>query len=86
MKLTIINSVPNFLDEQVQLSSPYFLEYLSYKFLKLTQVFVHLSTAYCHLNERVLYEKPYPPPASPHHVIKCCEWMSEDVLDSITPK
>ncbi|KAL3270865.1 hypothetical protein HHI36_021382 [Cryptolaemus montrouzieri] len=54
--------------------------------MKNLMVFVHLSTAYCHLNERVLYEKPYPPPASPHHVIKCCEWMSEEVLETITPK
>ncbi|XP_023014773.2 putative fatty acyl-CoA reductase CG5065 [Leptinotarsa decemlineata] len=50
------------------------------------KVFIHLSTAYCHLHERVLYEKVYPPPADPHHVIKTVEWMSDDVIDSITPK
>ncbi|XP_044260302.1 putative fatty acyl-CoA reductase CG5065 isoform X2 [Tribolium madens] len=49
-------------------------------------VFAHLSTAYCHLHERVLYEKAYPPPSSPHHVIKACEWLDEEVLDTITDK
>lgn len=45
-----------------------------------------MSTAYCHLSERVLEEKPYPPPTSPHHVIKTVEWMSEEIVDSITDK
>ncbi|KAJ8972130.1 hypothetical protein NQ314_000356, partial [Rhamnusium bicolor] len=52
----------------------------------LLNVFSHLSTAYCHLYERVLYEKVYPPPADPHHVIKTVEWMNEEVIDSVTPK
>lgn len=34
----------------------------------------------------MLQEKPYPPPASPHHVIKTVEWMSEEIVDSITDK
>lgn len=45
-----------------------------------------MSTAYCHLNEKILYEKAYPPPASPIHVIKACEWMSDEILDSVTDK
>ncbi|CAH1959206.1 unnamed protein product [Acanthoscelides obtectus] len=49
-------------------------------------IFVHLSTAYCHLNEKVLHEKVYPPPADPHKIIKTVEWMDEDVIDLITPK
>lgn len=56
------------------------------KEMKNLLVFAHLSTAYCHLNERILEEKPYPPPASPHHVIKTVEWMSEEIVDSITDK
>lgn len=56
------------------------------KEMKKLLVFGHLSTAYCHLNEKILYEKAYPPPASPEHAIKCAEWMSEEVLDSITGK
>lgn len=50
------------------------------------KTFAHLSTAYCHLNERILEEKPYPPPASPYHVIKTVEWMNEEIVDSITDK
>nr|CAI5862009.1 unnamed protein product [Callosobruchus analis] len=49
-------------------------------------IFVHLSTAYCHLNEKVLYEKIYPPPADPHMIIKTVEWMEEDIIELITPK
>ncbi|XP_018571925.1 fatty acyl-CoA reductase 1-like, partial [Anoplophora glabripennis] len=53
---------------------------------KKLMLFSHLSTAYCHLHERVLYEKIYPPPADPHRVIQTVEWMNEDVINSITPK
>lgn len=49
-------------------------------------VFNHVSTAYCHLKEKVLYEKAYPPPADPHMIIKLVEWMDERVIDSITEK
>ncbi|XP_025834144.1 fatty acyl-CoA reductase 1-like isoform X2 [Agrilus planipennis] len=49
-------------------------------------VFVYVSTAYCHLNERVLYEKSYPPPANPHYIIKAVEWMDEEIVTSITDK
>ncbi|KAJ8982561.1 hypothetical protein NQ317_005032 [Molorchus minor] len=53
---------------------------------KKLMVFCHLSTAYCHLFEKVLYEKIYPPPADPHKVIKTVEWMDEKIIDSITHK
>jgi len=49
-------------------------------------LFVHVSTSYCHLHERVLYEKPYDPPASPEHVIKTVEWMDDEIVDAITHK
>ncbi|KMQ92013.1 fatty acyl-reductase [Lasius niger] len=45
-----------------------------------------VSTAYCHLEEKVLYEKTYPPPADPHKVIKCVEWMDDDVVEAMTDK
>lgn len=45
-----------------------------------------MSTAYAHLNEKILYEKLYDPPASPHHIIKTVEWMNDDIVDMITPK
>ncbi|KAF5287019.1 hypothetical protein FQA39_LY16133 [Lamprigera yunnana] len=47
-------------------------------------VFSHVSTAYCHLKEKILYEKAYPPPADPHIIIKLVEWMDEKLIDSIT--
>ncbi|CAG9854647.1 unnamed protein product [Phyllotreta striolata] len=53
---------------------------------KKLKIFSHLSTAYCHLHERVLYEKVYPPPADPYHVIKTIEWLNEEIVDTITPK
>ncbi|GFG33603.1 hypothetical protein Cfor_03157, partial [Coptotermes formosanus] len=56
------------------------------KEMKNLEAFVHFSTAYCHLNERVLYEKLYPPPADPHKIIKCVEWLEDDVINSMTKK
>ncbi|KAK4873985.1 hypothetical protein RN001_013345 [Aquatica leii] len=47
-------------------------------------VFNHTSTAYCHLHEKVLYEKAYLPPADPHMIIKLVEWIDEKITDSIT--
>lgn len=43
----------------------------------LCQLFMHVSTAYCNPNEKVLYEKPYPPPDDPHHIIKLIETLDE---------
>ena len=50
------------------------------------QAFMHISTAYCHLNERVLYEKVYPTPADPHKIIKCVEWLEDEVITAMTQK
>jgi fatty acyl-CoA reductase len=50
------------------------------------QAFIHISTAYCHLNEPVLYEKLYPPPADPHKIIKCAEWLEDGVINAMTKK
>ncbi|XP_057664141.1 putative fatty acyl-CoA reductase CG5065 [Diorhabda carinulata] len=49
-------------------------------------IFSHLSTSYCHLHERVLKEKIYPPPADPYQVMKTVEWLSDDIIEDITPK
>ncbi|XP_055706865.1 putative fatty acyl-CoA reductase CG5065 [Phlebotomus papatasi] len=46
----------------------------------------HVSTAYCHLHEKHLLEKPYEPPANPHKIIKCVEWLDESVVDAMTDK
>lgn len=49
-------------------------------------LFCHVSTAYCHLNEKLLLEKSYPPPADPEKIIKSVEWLDDDVVDAMTPR
>ncbi|XP_076643125.1 putative fatty acyl-CoA reductase CG5065 [Halictus rubicundus] len=56
------------------------------KEMKNLKLFAHMSTAYCHLEEKVLGEKPYPPPADPHKIIKCVEWMDDEVVEAMTDK
>lgn len=56
------------------------------KEMKNLEMFAHISTAYCHLEEKILGEKPYPPPADPHKIIKCVEWMDDDVVEAMTDK
>lgn len=54
--------------------------------IKHLKLFAYISTAYCHLEEKVLGERPYPPPADPHKIIKCVEWMDDDVVEAMTDK
>ncbi|XP_061728061.1 fatty acyl-CoA reductase 1-like [Cydia pomonella] len=49
------------------------------------QLMIHISTAYCHLHEKLLEEKPYPPPADPHQIIQSMEWMDEATVAAVTP-
>ncbi|XP_012344100.1 putative fatty acyl-CoA reductase CG5065 isoform X1 [Apis florea] len=56
------------------------------KEMKHLKLFAHISTAYCHLEEKVLGEKPYPPPGNPHKIIKCVEWMDDEVVEAMTGK
>ncbi|XP_077299873.1 fatty acyl-CoA reductase 1-like [Arctopsyche grandis] len=53
---------------------------------KKLELYVHVSTAYCHLHEKLLLEKPYPPPADPNKMISCVEWMDDEVVNSMTEK
>ncbi|KAI4502943.1 hypothetical protein M0802_001987 [Mischocyttarus mexicanus] len=48
--------------------------------------FGYIGTSYCHLDEKLLEEKFYPPPADPDKVIKYVEWMDEEVVMAITKK
>ncbi|KAL1139603.1 hypothetical protein AAG570_006585 [Ranatra chinensis] len=50
------------------------------------ELFLHVSTAYCHLQEKVLEEKSYPPADNPHKVIKFCELLDEEIIDSVSKK
>nr|XP_032525808.1 putative fatty acyl-CoA reductase CG5065 [Danaus plexippus plexippus] len=52
---------------------------------KKLKLFIHISTAYCHLHEKLLEEKPYPPPANPHKIIEAMEWMTDEAVATITP-
>ncbi|KAJ8706200.1 hypothetical protein PYW08_010826 [Mythimna loreyi] len=56
------------------------------KVCKNLKLFIHVSTSYCHLHEKLLEEKAYPPPANPHHIIQAVEWMDEDTIATLTPK
>ncbi|XP_066995731.2 putative fatty acyl-CoA reductase CG5065 isoform X1 [Anabrus simplex] len=47
---------------------------------------VHLSTAFCHCEQEVLYEHLYRASANPHDVMRLVEWLDEDSLRAITPK
>ncbi|XP_054001527.1 putative fatty acyl-CoA reductase CG5065 [Hylaeus anthracinus] len=56
------------------------------KEMKQLKLFSYISTAYCHLEEKVLREVAYPPPADPHKIIKCVEWMDDNVVEAMTDK
>jgi len=45
---------------------------------------VHVSTSYCHLEEKVLFEKAYPPPADPHKIIQSMEMLDEPFVETIS--
>ncbi|KAM3955181.1 putative fatty acyl-CoA reductase CG5065 [Aphomia sociella] len=53
---------------------------------KKLKLFIHISTAYCHLHETLLEEKPYPPPANPHQIIEAIEWMDDAAIATLTPR
>ncbi|KAJ3651065.1 hypothetical protein Zmor_017126 [Zophobas morio] len=48
--------------------------------------FVHVSTAYCHLDEDIVKEQIYPPPRNPHDVIKICECLENELVETIKNK
>jgi len=45
---------------------------------------VHVSTSYCHLDEKVLFEKAYPPPTDPHKIIQSMEMLDEPFVETIS--
>ncbi|EFN83378.1 Fatty acyl-CoA reductase 1 [Harpegnathos saltator] len=56
------------------------------KQMKHLQLFLHLSTAFCHVDQEELGETIYDSPDDPNDVIRLCEWMDESTIDMITPK
>ncbi|VVC37652.1 Male sterility, NAD-binding,NAD(P)-binding domain,Fatty acyl-CoA reductase, C-terminal [Cinara cedri] len=53
------------------------------KEMKQLEAFMHVSTSYCHLDEKVLFEKAYPPPVDPHKIIQIMELLEEPFVESI---
>lgn len=47
---------------------------------------MYVSTSYCHLNEKVLHEEAYPPPADPHKIIRTMELLDDDLVKLISKK
>ncbi|XP_043277619.1 putative fatty acyl-CoA reductase CG5065 [Venturia canescens] len=56
------------------------------KSMKNLEVFVHLSTAFCHVDQEELGERVYDAPDDPHDVMRLVKWMDEGAIDLITPK
>lgn len=49
-------------------------------------VFVHTSTAYANCDRPYIEEKIYPPPMEPSKLLDAASWMTDDVMQAITPK
>ncbi|XP_071955375.1 fatty acyl-CoA reductase 1-like [Antedon mediterranea] len=50
------------------------------------KVFVHVSTAYAYCDREHIEEVVYPPPVDPYKLLGAIEWMSEDMISTITPQ
>lgn len=49
------------------------------------EALVHVSSAFVHSNRQFVKEKVYKPPMSADRLVKCTEWISNDLADQITP-
>jgi len=50
------------------------------------EAFVHVSTAYANCDRTEIEEKIYPTQLAPQKLIDSIEWMSDDVMDTLSPK
>ncbi|XP_050457641.1 putative fatty acyl-CoA reductase CG5065 [Cataglyphis hispanica] len=55
------------------------------KKMKHLQVFLQLSTAFCHVEQKELDERIYDSP-NPQDIMRLVQWLDEDKIDLITPK
>lgn len=46
---------------------------------------VHVSSTFAHRNRQMVKERVYKSPANPERLVKCTEWISDDVATKITP-
>lgn len=51
---------------------------------KKLDMFAYISTSYCHLHEKLLMEKPYPPPADPNKIIKLVQYLDNAEVELMT--
>lgn len=56
------------------------------KTMKKLNVFLHLSTAFCHVDCDELGERIYDSPDDPNEVMRTVKWLKDDALDLVTPK
>lgn len=47
--------------------------------------FVHASTAYANCDRHRIIESVYPPPVDPHQLIQALSWMSDSMVEAISP-
>ncbi|XP_046975938.1 putative fatty acyl-CoA reductase CG5065 [Vanessa cardui] len=53
--------------------------------MKKLEVFLHVSTAFCHDGVEILEEKMYPSKHNPYDVIESLKWMDDELLASCEP-
>ena len=56
------------------------------KQMKQLESFLHLSTTFCHVEQKELAECIYDSPHNPYDVIKLVQWLDEEAIDLLTPK
>ncbi|KAL0125701.1 hypothetical protein PUN28_004638 [Cardiocondyla obscurior] len=56
------------------------------KEMKNLNAFIHLSTAFCHVDQEELGERCYDSPHDPKDVMRLVEWLDDEGIDLITPK
>ncbi|XP_041471923.1 fatty acyl-CoA reductase 1-like [Lytechinus variegatus] len=53
--------------------------------MKKLLVFQHVSTAYAYCDRKKIEEVFYPPPVDPYKILDAVGWMSEDIIQELTP-
>ncbi|XP_025261956.1 putative fatty acyl-CoA reductase CG5065 isoform X2 [Camponotus floridanus] len=56
------------------------------KEMKHLQAFIHLSTAFCHVDQKEVGERTYDSSNDPEDIIRLVQCLDEDTVDLITPK
>ncbi|KAF7381034.1 hypothetical protein HZH68_015909 [Vespula germanica] len=56
------------------------------KTMKKLEAFLHLSTAFCHVDQIELGERVYDSPDDPQDVIRFVQWMEDDAINLVTSK